>query len=99
MPHLIFESYWKATNTPSTPTIYPDTSNQNFEKAILFNVVERSENYIFDDYNPPTALRVRDVNYALGAYKVFIDRVFVKLQKGLIQFEIERASALCNSRK
>ena len=45
------------------------------------------------------SLRARVVSYALGAYKVLIDRVVVKLQKGLIQLAIERASALFNSRK
>ena len=46
-----------------------------------------------------TALRVRVVFYALGAYKVFIGSVVVETQKGLIQLEIERPSALFNSRK
>jgi hypothetical protein len=40
---LIVESDWKAINTPSTPTIYPKKSNQNFEIAILFKVVEGPE--------------------------------------------------------
>jgi hypothetical protein len=44
---LIVESDSKATDTPSTPTISPNTSNQNFDIAILFNVVESSGNYIF----------------------------------------------------
>ena len=68
----------EATNTPSTPTIYPDTSNQNIEIAILFKVVERSGNYIFEDDTPPTALRVRVVSYALGAYKVFIESFVIE---------------------
>jgi hypothetical protein len=37
---LIVESDWKAANTPSTPTISPNASNQNFEIAILFKVVD-----------------------------------------------------------
>jgi hypothetical protein len=37
---LIVESDLKATNTPSTPAISPNTSNQNFEIAILFSVVD-----------------------------------------------------------
>jgi hypothetical protein len=68
---LIVESDWKATHAPSTPTNYANTSNQHFEIAILFKVVERSRNYIFKDITPPTALLVRLVSYALGAYKVF----------------------------
>ena len=63
----------------------------------MFNVVESSGNYVFKDDKPPRAPRAKVVSLALGAYKAFIDRVVVKLQKGLIQFEIERASALCNS--
>jgi hypothetical protein len=38
-PFLIVESDWKATNTPSKPTLYPNASNPNFEIAILFRVV------------------------------------------------------------
>jgi hypothetical protein len=44
VPFVIDESDWKATNTLSTPTIYPNTFNNNFEIAILFNVVESSGN-------------------------------------------------------
>ena len=70
VPFLIVESDWKATNTPSTPTIYPNTSNQNFEIAILFNVVESFGNKVFKDDNPLRALSARVVGYTLGAYKV-----------------------------
>jgi hypothetical protein len=68
----------EATNTPSTPTIYPDTSNENIEIAIFFKVVEMSGNYIFEDDTPLTALRVRVVSYALGAYKVFIESFVIE---------------------
>jgi hypothetical protein len=40
VPFLIVESDWKVTNTPSMPTISRKTSNQNFEIAILFSVVD-----------------------------------------------------------
>ena len=46
---------------------------------------------------PLTALRARAVSYAMGAYKVFIESVVVESSKGLIQLEIERASAFSNS--
>ena len=46
-----------------------------------------------------TALRARVVIYTLGAYKVFIESFVIETQKGLIQLEIESASALFNSRK
>jgi hypothetical protein len=73
VPFFIVESDCKATNTPFTPTIYPKTSNQNFKIAILFNVVESSENYTFEQDSPPTVFRARVISYALGAYKVFIE--------------------------
>jgi hypothetical protein len=63
----------------------------------LFNVVERSGNYVFEDKTPPTALRASFVSYALGVDKVFIESVVVKLQKGLTKLEIQRASALFNN--
>ena len=66
---LIVESDSKATDTPSTPTISPNTSNQNFDIAIFFNVVESSGNYVFEDDKLP---RAKVVSYALGAYKVSI---------------------------
>ena len=46
-----------------------------------------------------TALRVRVVIYALGAYKVFTESVVVETQKGLIRSEIERVSAFFNTPK
>jgi len=46
-----------------------------------------------------TALRVRVVIYALGAYTVFIESVVVETQKGIISLEIEKPSALFNNRK
>ena len=49
--------------------------------AIFFNVVENSGNYVFEDDNPLRALRARVVSYALGAYKVFIERVVVETSK------------------
>jgi hypothetical protein len=36
-------------------------------------------------------------SYALEAYKVCIESVVVEISKGLIQLEIERASAFFNS--
>ena len=53
----------------------------SFEIAILFNVVLSSGNKVFEDDNPPTALRTRAVSYALGAYKVFIERIVVETSK------------------
>ena len=77
----IVKSDWKATNTPSMPTISPNTSNQNFEKAIFFNVVERSGNWVFEEKTHPKVLRARVVSYAWGAYKVFIESVVVETSK------------------
>jgi len=51
VPLLMVESDWKATNPLP---ISPNTSNQNFEIAILFNVFERSRNYVFEDNNFPS---------------------------------------------
>jgi hypothetical protein len=68
VPFLIAKSDRRATNPPSTPqnTISQKISSQNFEIAILFNVVGRSGNYIFELDNPPTVFRARVVSYALG---------------------------------
>ena len=53
VPLLIAESDWRATNPPFMPAISPNTSNQNFEIAILFSDGIRSGNYVFVDNNPP----------------------------------------------
>jgi hypothetical protein len=46
----------------------------------LLNVVENSENYVFEDDKPPKLLRVRVVSYALRAYKVFfIDSAVIEI--------------------
>jgi hypothetical protein len=45
----------------------------------------------------PISLRARVVSYTLGAYKVFIESFVVETSKGLIQLEIETASAFFNS--
>jgi hypothetical protein len=55
-----------ASSPPLEPTISPNTSNQNLEIAIFFNVVVSSGNYFFEDDNPLTALKARIVSYALG---------------------------------
>jgi len=36
----------------------------------LFNIVERSGNYVLEDINPPTFLRARVLSFALGLYNV-----------------------------
>ena len=82
LPFLIVESEWRVINPLLTPTISPKTFNQSLEIAILFNVVESSVNYVFKYDEPPRVPRAKVVSYALGAYKVFIDRAVVKLQKG-----------------
>jgi hypothetical protein len=71
---LILKTDLRATiPPPSHNNHFPKTSNQNFEVAILFSVVKRTGNYVFEDDTPTiTALRARVVSYALGAYKVFL---------------------------
>jgi hypothetical protein len=76
VPFLIVESDWKATNTPSMPIISPNTSNKDFDIAILFHAVQSSENYTFEQDTPPRVFKARVISYALGAYKVSIE-IFV----------------------
>ena len=64
------------------PIISLNIYDQHFDMAVLFNVVERSGKYVFEDGNPlPTALRKRFVSYALGAYNVFIESFVVEASK------------------
>ena len=71
------KSDWKATNTPSTPTISRNTSNKNFEIAIVFNVAEGFGNYIFEQDIPPIVFRARVISYVLGAYMVLMEGMLV----------------------
>jgi hypothetical protein len=43
VPFLLIESVWRVTDPPLLLIIPPNTSNQNFQIAIWFNVVESSE--------------------------------------------------------
>ena len=53
------------------PTIFPNTSNKNFEIALLSNIIQRSGNYVFEDDNPLTALMARVISYAKDADKIY----------------------------
>jgi hypothetical protein len=44
----------------------------------LFNAVESSGNYIFEQEIRPTVFRARVISYALGAYTVFIESFVVE---------------------
>ena len=66
VPFLIVKSDLRAIIPPNIP-------NQNFEIAILFSVFEESGNYVFEDDNHPTALRVRFLSI------IFTQQVFFAL--------------------
>ena len=51
LPFIRVEGNWRATSPPPKPTISPNTSNQNFEMAILFDIIERCGYYVFEDDN------------------------------------------------
>jgi hypothetical protein len=66
----------KATETPSMPTISPNTSNKDFEIDILFHAVQSSGNYAVEEDTPPTVFRARVTSYILEANEVSIE-IFV----------------------
>jgi hypothetical protein len=51
------------------PIIPPNISNQNFEIAILFNIVDFQIENLFLRRTLPTTLGARVLSYALRAYK------------------------------
>jgi len=65
----------EGNNLPPSLTISPKTSDRNFEIAILFTVIKRSGNYVFEDDDPPKTFRARVVSYVLEAFKVYIERM------------------------
>ena len=65
------QKWFESKQLPSSARIIsPSTPNQKFEIAILFSVIGGSGNYVFEDDNHPTGLRVSVVSYAPGEYKV-----------------------------
>ena len=60
-----------------TPIISQNTSDQHSDRAILYNVIARFENYVFEVDIPPTALGVKAVSYAPRANKVLMEIVAV----------------------
>ena len=81
VPLLIVERDRKQINPPPTPTTSPNIPNQIFETVILFNVIDRSGNYVFqDDTLPPAELRARVVSYVLGQIR------FIYRKNGRINF-------------
>jgi hypothetical protein len=71
VPFSIVESDWIATNAPLTPTIFPNTSNKNFEIAILFSIVVFQIDNMFLRRRLPHKIGARVLSYGLGSYKVF----------------------------
>ena len=49
MPFLSEQKNWRAPRPPSTLIIFPKSTDQNAEIAILFSVVEKPYNYDFGD--------------------------------------------------
>ena len=44
---------WRAPRPPPTLIFFPKSTDQNFEIAILFRIVENHNNYVFGDDFPP----------------------------------------------
>ena len=65
---------------PPTPTISPNTSNRYFEIAILFNLVERSGNYVFEDDH---SRQGKGYKLCSGDIKgIYIERMIVQTLEG-----------------
>ena len=59
----------RRANAPfPTPIISQNTFDQNFDITILFNVVKKFGNYVFEE-DPPAAIRVKVLSYALGGVR------------------------------
>ena len=63
------------------PFVSPNTFDQHFDIAVLFNVVEESGKHVFEDNNlppHPTALRKRVLSYVTGGYTIFGENIVVE---------------------
>ena len=54
MPFLSDQKNWRASRPPPTVIFFPKSTDQNFEIAILFNIVENHNYYVFGDDLLPT---------------------------------------------
>ena len=65
MPFLSDQKNWRATRSPPTPLL-SESSDQYFETAILFSIVERPNNYTFGDIMTlPQPLRKSCLSYKI----------------------------------
>ena len=72
--YSIVERGYRATDPHSRPTISPNTSNQNFEIAILLSTVKRSKNHVFEDEDPRPPW-CKGFKLYTGGTQSFIERV------------------------
>ena len=80
VPFLIL--YSNLRDNPPTPIISPQTSDQHFGIAILFNAVERSVNYVFeDDTLLPPPHSPQDNGYKLCPWGI-IENYFYRKHSG-----------------
>ena len=49
VPFLRDERDWRASSPPPISIHFSNTSSQNFEKVVLFSIVEQSRNYVSRD--------------------------------------------------
>ena len=66
VPFLAVERDWRAANPLARPQFSQRHPINIFEIDILFNINERSGNYVFEDDKRPRAFRAGVGNYALG---------------------------------
>ena len=57
MPFLSDQKNWRASRPPPTLIFFPKSTDQNFEIAILFNIVENHNNYVLGMTYSPTVPR------------------------------------------
>jgi len=53
VPFLSDQKDWRASRPPQLSLFPPESSDQNFERTILFNIVEKLNNYAFEHKIPP----------------------------------------------
>ena len=63
MAFLSAQKIWRAPRPPPTLMIFPKSTDQNSEMAILFSVVEKPYNYVFGDDLLPHSPRGRGYKF------------------------------------
>jgi hypothetical protein len=88
VPFLRVKSDWRATSPPPPQSFPPNTSDKNFEVAILLKIVRRSYNKNSGVDTSPQGPGAEVVSCALGANMVLLEVMLTKTSEGSFDWKL-----------